>query len=266
MGRRRLTVALAALPPLLLLVACSGEDKPPELLVGAASSLQILFDELEPLFEANEEIELRIAYNASGTLAHQIEQGAPIDVFASADAAFVSRLAAQGLLVQDCTRTFGEGFIVPVRPTVPPGQEPVELLTDAERIAIANPEIAPYGAAAKRLLEVSGVWEELEDRIVYAETALQVLQFVKAGEVDFGFVPASLVIRGVESVEWVDKTMYGAPPGTFLTQTAAVVSSSERSDEGRKFVEFLASTEVRGIIARSGYLPVTDGTAGLVER
>jgi len=251
--RRAVSIVLAAAIALLT-GACAGSSGRPELVIGVAASLGPLFEELGTSFADRHEIDVTIVPSASGTLAHQIEQGAPIDVYVSADASFVERLQEQGLLVADTVTIFGEGMVVVVRPREPaPGRTArSELLVKAGRVAIANPEIAPYGAAAKALLEANGLWDDIEPRVVYGESAMQVLQFVKADAVDFGFVPLTLVVNGEEGVERMEHDLPTAILNGLLSNTAAMVSASLQEREARLFLAFLEGTEARAAIDRSG--------------
>ena len=259
LGQR--TMALAALPTLLLLVGCSGEDRRPELLVGAASSLEPLLGELAERFERDNEVEVTFVFSASGTIAQQIEQGAPIDVFASANAAFMDRLELKGLLAPGTRSLFGRGLLALVRPDG--SRRGTGLLADAERVAIANPEIAPYGTAAKALMQSNGVWDEIKDSIVFGESAVQVLQFVTTGEVDFGFVPFSLLARPGQELPVTVEQIYSVIPGHPLEQSAAVIASSTGKTEAAAFVALLADETFRDAIEQYGYAGVVgSGRAG----
>jgi molybdate transport system substrate-binding protein len=102
------------------------------------------------------------------------------------------------------------------------------------------------------LLEANGLWDEIEPRLVYGENAMQVLQFVKAGAVDFGFVPLTLLVDGVDGVERMVHDLPTAIPNGLLSNTAAVVSASPREREARLFLAFLGGAEARAAIDRSG--------------
>lgn len=255
----RLLFALASLAALPFLAACGGSDDRPELIVGAASSLLPFLEELEPIFENEVEIDLTITYAASGIIARQIEQGAPIDVFLSADQALAAQMAVDGVLREDSIVAIGQGILVAVRPH---DGETTSFL-DARRIAIANPETAPYGAAAKRLLEVKGIWDQIEDRVVYGESALQALQFVRTAEADIGLVPLSLVSRGSEGIERVEDGPYGDPG---IVQTAGIVAASTQAAHARRFIDYLTSPAARTLLMRYGYLPLPEGIRGVRPR
>jgi molybdate transport system substrate-binding protein len=246
----------------LALLAC-GNAATSELTVGAASSLRPLLDEVVVLFEEETGISVQVSYGASGAIARQIEQGAPIDVFASADVAQIDELTLGEFLVSDSIFAWGNGQLVLVQPI--DADRRIETLLDADRIAIANPETAPYGAAAKLLMQRNGVWDEVEDNVVFAETALQALLFAQAGEVDFAFVPLSLVRANDEGVRVVD---LGLPISsiTFLTQTLAVISDSASLGDARRFVEFFATDEIVRLFWALGYTPAIELIRGTDAR
>jgi molybdate transport system substrate-binding protein len=258
--------AAGAIATAALLSACGGADDRPQLIVGAASSLEPLFREISERFEEAHDTEVVLVFSATGTLARQIEQGAPMDVFASADATFMDLLDGQGFVERSTIDTFGLGrlaFVASRR--LSGGHAVVARLTDARLIAIANPEIAPYGAAAQRLLELNGVWDEIGSRVVYTQNAAQVLQFVQSGDVDFGFVPASLVFgRKVQRVVFPRDPDYASQRDNTLKQTVAVVSASTQQVMAQRFIDTLTSPASREILARHGYEPydLQAGTEG----
>jgi molybdate transport system substrate-binding protein len=226
---------------LSVLYGC-GTTGEPAITVGAASSLQPLLDSVRADFEEETGITLHISYSASGTIARQIEQGAPIDVFVSAGTTYIDELAVSSFLREDSISTFAYGQLALVRPELPGA--PAISFADAQRIAIANPEIAPYGAAARRLLESSGLWEDVQPRLVIAESALQAYQFAKSGEVDYAFVPQPLVRMSISGI------VEGAPEPTGLgamptvSYVAAVTTRTTQEDHANAFVDYLTDPQI----------------------
>jgi molybdate transport system substrate-binding protein len=260
-------LGVVAIATTLLLSACGDGDRV-EIIVGAASSLEPLFRDLEAPFEAAHDVDVVFTYAASGTLAQQIHQGAPIDVYASADAAFADALLSEGLLDEAGVRVFGQGKLVIViahdAPFLPSRESESAFMfrfEDVERLAIANPEIAPYGAAAKQFLERSGQWEALQANIVYGANATQAFQFVAAGNADAGIVPESLVIdQGTDDIIAIPLPGAGEP----LEQTVAVVEASPNQRAAAQFVEFLLGPEAQPALERLSYhIP---GRTNAVER
>jgi molybdate transport system substrate-binding protein len=208
---------------------------------------------MKPGFEEKTGITLHITYSASGALARQIEQGAPIDVFVSAGK-YVDELLADGLLRQDSIVPVGFGLLVPIQPVRSDGS--IVTFKGAQRIAIANPETAPYGAVAKAQLEAAGLWDEVAPRIVYAESALQAFQFAKAGEVDYAFVPLPLLRTSPADVALVDSAALGLK-ATSVDYSAAITTSTADIEHAHSFADYLTGPNVQ--LTDFGY----DTTLGL---
>ena len=219
--------------------------------VTAASSLQPLLDSTSPEFETANSINLRITYAASGAASRQIEQGAPVDVFISAGEQYVDNLLAGGFLRQDSIVIFGHGDLSLIRPQKTNNGN--LSFQEAQRIAIPNPEIAPYGAAAKRLLEQSKLWDDIEPHIVYAQSALHAFQFTKAGEVDYALVPKPLLQISDSGVIEVASQDAGLLGKEIVTYSAAVTTSSAKEASARAFVKYLASPTVEAWLTELGY-------------
>jgi molybdate transport system substrate-binding protein len=174
----------------------------------------------------------------------------------------VNDLTIRHFLDKDSIFAWGYGQLVVVMPL--DGDPAIETLMDAERIAIANPETAPYGAAAKQLMQQNNVWDQVEGSFVFAETALQALLFAQAGEVDFAFVPLSLVRADGDGVRIVEQSVrfndFGQrlPEPISLTQALAVVADSASSERARRFVEFFATNDVIELMRSLGYTPVIE--------
>jgi molybdate transport system substrate-binding protein len=185
----------------LLCVCCMwtrGEAAP---VLAAASDLKFAMDELLVAFQAETQLEIRASYGSSGNLARQIEQGAPFELFFSADEAFVHRLAAGGLTRGDGD-LYGIGRIVlyaahgsPLEPDARmAGLRRLLQAGGVTRFAIANPEHAPYGRAARQALVALGVWEQLEPRLILGENVSQAAQFAALKDVTGGIFAYSLAL------------------------------------------------------------------------
>jgi molybdate transport system substrate-binding protein len=251
MASARAVGLLMALALALTLAACGAQVTAREITVGAASSQRPLIEAVITMFEDETGITVHVSYGASGAIARQIEQGAPIDVFASADIVQISDVGI--FLVSDSIFTWGYGHLVIVRPI--DGDPAIETLLDADRIAIANPETAPYGAAAKQLMQRSNVWDQVEANVVFADTALQALLFAQAGEVDFAFVPLSLIRADGDGVRIVE---HDDPLDFALTQALAVVAESDAAEDAHAFVKFFASDDVVSLMTTLGYTPAIE--------
>jgi molybdate transport system substrate-binding protein len=187
---------------------------------------------------------LRFTFGPSGSLARQIASGAPYDVFLSADEARVKELAESGGLVADSVVSYAQGRVA----LWSKGGKFRSLadLQAASHIAIANPAIAPYGAAARRALERSGLWERLSPKIVYGESVRQALEYAESGNVDVALTAWSLVIHNGGIL--VPSSLHDP-----VRQQGGVVKSSKNPQAARAFLRFLVSPEGRRLLAENGF-------------
>lgn len=225
---------------------------PPSLTIFAASDLVFVFQELIPRFEKATGAKVTLVLGSSGNFAHQIEQGAPADVFFSADEGFVDRLVARGLLIAETRALYGQGRVVLATAKAAGGKlTDLRQLLDArvQRVAIANPLHAPYGRAAEEALRKTGIWDAVRPKLVYGENIRQTLQLVQTGAVEAGVI--ALSIARVPEIEWVpiDPALHRP-----LNQAVGVVRSSPRPELGLAFVQFVNGPEGRPIMKRYGFL------------
>jgi len=256
-ARRRRPAAAAVLSVALVLVAllsggCGG-DPPPELVVSAAADLSGAMQELSASFDGHAGMKPVFNFGSSGQLAQQIEQGAPVDLFFSANSGYVDELVAAGLVDPADALPYALGrLVIWTKDDSPPGISRLSDLTDprVNRVAIANPDHAPYGVAAREALRSAGIWATVEAKVVPAENVLQALQFAQSGNADAAIVAAS-VARGAGG-----RTVL-VPEGMFtpLVQTSAVIKASPRAEEARRFVAFVRSAEGQAILSRYGFGP-----------
>jgi len=224
----------------------------PPLTVAAASDLQFAFTEIAELYEAHTGQPVTLVFGSTGQLAQQIENGAPFDLFAAANIAFVEELRDKGLVLADTVALYAEGRIV-LAVNRQAGVEIAELagLLDPaiQRVAIANPEHAPYGMAAKEALISVGIWETLAPKLVYGENVRQTLQFIQTGDAQAGIV--ALSVADVPEIAW---TLLAADLHNPLLQALAVVSTSSQPDAARAFAAFINGEEGRPIMRRYGFV------------
>ncbi len=224
-----------------------------ELTVSAAASLTNAFQELKPLFEkATPGTSLLLNFAASGPLLQQIDAGAPVDVFASADQDTMNKADAKGLIDKGTRKDFAANSLVMI---VPAGSKlALKGLKDltgqaVEKIAIGNPDSVPAGRYARQALTAAGMYETLKPKFVLGESVRQVLDYVGRGEVQAGFVynTDALVAKGkVETVA----TLGGHEP---VTYPVAAVSASKNKTEASKFIAFLFSPEGQAVLAKYGF-------------
>lgn len=220
------------------------------LTVAAAANVRPALDEIRTSFERASGIRPTISYGASGILARQIEQGAPFDLFLSADAGFVAALDGKGMIEPGSRAPYAFGTLVVVAAR---GRPPVGTLRDLAgpafaRIAVARPETAPYGRAALESLTRSGLVEGLRPRLVFAESVRDALRYVESGDADAGFAAESEARETSLSKYTIPRELY-AP----IRQELAVVARSPRRREAAAFSRFLRSEVAREIWARHGY-------------
>ena len=210
-----------------------------EIIVAAASDLAPVSDALSVGFKEVSGNRVRFVLGSSGLLARQIDQGAPYDVFLSANEQYVKDLASRGRLVEDTVQVYALGRIALI------GRKQLSELTasDVRHIAIANPAHAPYGIAARQAL--GSMWPALQSKIVYAENVRQALQFVESRNAEAGIVAWSLVMgRGVLLSDQLH-----AP----IRQAGAVVTVSKHQAAARAFLDFLCIDRGRPILEKGGF-------------
>ena len=159
--------------------------------VAVASNFSETLKRLEPHFAAATGHELRISTASSGKLYAQIVHGAPYDLFLSADSERPARLEIDGLAVEGSRMTYALGALLLWMPGGKPGEEPLRTLSSGNfgRLAIANPKTAPYGRAAREVLESLQLWNKLQGKLVRGENVSQAFQFAASGGADLVLIP-----------------------------------------------------------------------------
>jgi molybdate transport system substrate-binding protein len=249
-GRLRIGTALAVLA---LAVGCRGDKGSSEsgepLMVMAAASLNRVMPELINRFEEKTGQQVTLVTGATGSLAAQLTNGAPADLFFSADEETVERLENEGLIRRGTVTPYAEGRLVLIwRDGAPPPASLVALSTGPyEVVAIANPEVAPYGVAALQALENSSVGESVEGVTVRANSVNDAYQFVRTGNADAGIVALSAIDPATEAHLMIDPSLYEP-----IRQAAGIVESSKNPSAAR-FLKFVTGEEGREILARYGF-------------
>jgi len=257
--RRRCRLRCWVLPVLVALtpLAAAGE----RITVAAASDLKFALDAIASAYRAaHHDDTIEMVYGASGKLQTQIRQGAPYDVYFSADIAYPQALVDEGLAVAP-VRSYALGRLV-----LWSASRDVTGMTLADlrdpgiaRIAIANPQHAPYGQRAKQALRAAGVWEAVLPRLVYGDNVAQAAQFAQTGNAEVGLIALSLAL----SPEL-------APPGSYallpqrlhqpLRQGYAITRRARDSALARRFADFFESAPARAILHRHGFV-AADGAS-----
>jgi molybdate transport system substrate-binding protein len=223
-----------------------------ELTVSAASSLSEAFKVLAQAFEARHpESRVRLNLGASGVLMRQIQQGAPVDVLASADAESLDQAERLGLLRADTRAVFTANRLVLAQPrSAPPLADLAALQAPAvRRIALGQPTLVPAGRYARTALLQAGLWATLEPRYIYTQNGRQGLDYLARGEVDVAFLYATDVpVRSAEVVAAFE--IAGTGP---IHYPVAVTAGSRQPAAATAFVAFLLDTEAQAILRQHGF-------------
>ncbi|GEJ56458.1 molybdate ABC transporter substrate-binding protein [Anaeromyxobacter diazotrophicus] len=247
---------LAPAAALLALLAAAPAGGAPALAVAAAANLRPALEELAAAFQARHPGgAVRATYGGSGLLVTQIASGAPFDLFLSADAAYPAELAARGLADAPFTYAVGELVVwVPAGAPIELERRGLAALSDprVERIALPNPETAPYGRAAREALAAAGLWDGLRPRLVLGQSVAQAASFAASGNAQAAFLPRSLA--GAPPLaqagrSWPVPASSHAP----ILQAGAVLKAARDPAQARAFAAFLLSDEGRAVLARHGY-------------
>lgn len=224
-----------------------------ELTVSAAASLTNAFKEIAPRFEAAHPGDtVRLNFAASGTLLQQIDQGAPVDVFASADQQTMDRGAQKQLIDPASRRDFVSNSLVLIEPAE--GGKGLKALEDlqqpgVQRIAVGKTATVPVGRYTQTVLEHAKLWTPLQAKFVYADHVRQVLDYVSRGEADAGFVYRTDAALMADKVR-VALTAQGHEP---IRYPVAVVAASKQQPLAQAFIDFLATPESRQILDKYGF-------------
>lgn len=250
----RLVVGLAFALALFLQSASAAAQAPA---IAAAANIKHALTEIAEAFHRDTGHSLRIAYGSSGTLAQQIENGAPFQLFLSADELGVDRLASSAL-TRDRGALYAIGRLVLFVPRGSPLKPDASLadlgaaLSDGrlKRFAIANPDHAPYGRAARQALERSRVWDAIRPRLVLGENVSQAMQFAAAGDTQGGIVPLALakepVIERLGTAALLPEAMHDP-----LRQRMVLLKPA--GPVAVQFYAYVQGPAARDILLRHGY-------------
>ena len=227
-----------------------------EIRVAAAADLQFALTDLATQYEKQSGTKVSISFGSSGNFFAQLENGAPFDVFFSADSAYPRKLEAAGLTEPGTLAIYARGRIAV---WTSPGssfdfeKNGLSTLLDPkiQKVAIANPEHAPYGRAAVAALKQAGLYDQLKSKLVIGENISQAAQFVQSGSAQAGIVALSLTVSPAmkDGHRWlVPENLY--PP---LDQSVVVLKSSANKAAAKAFLEFLRTPEAQSTFSRYGF-------------
>jgi molybdate transport system substrate-binding protein len=218
--------------------------------VAAAANLTNAFAEIGKAFASQSGTRVIYSFGATSQLTQQIENGAPFDVFAAADVEHVDELVRRGLVLPETRAVYARGVLTLWIPNGAAAIGSVEDLTrpQVKTVAIAKPELAPYGKAAVETLQSLNLWNAVQPKVVYAQNILMAKQYAASGNADAAFTALSLVTGGTGRAIQVDEHLHKP-----IDQAIGVVRNSHEVERGRAYVRFVLGREGQGIMNRFGY-------------
>ena len=241
-----------------LLVACSSpapanrQADLQEITVAAAADLAPAFEELGKVFERETGIKTVFMFGSTGNLAKQIENGAPVDLFAAANISFVEELERKGFVLPDTKALYARGRITLwTRADNSLNLNSIEDLAHpgVKRIAIANPEHAPYGVAAREALQSKEIWKAIESKLVLGENVRQALQYAETGNADAAITALSLSTQSDGHWTLIPEELHRP-----LDQAMAVIKGAQHEKQARQFAAFINNEQGRSVMRRYGFI------------
>ncbi len=240
---------------LLLLTGSFGTAQ--EITVAAAADMSAALPQLVEAYTKRTGQTVKLSFGASGNLTNQIRNGAPFDVFFSADEEYPQQLISEGLASRDTLYRYAVGRLVLWVPADSPldlSKLGMQALLDpsVKKIAIANPTTAPYGRAAASTLRHFGIYDQVSSRLVLGENVSQAAQFVESGNAQAGLIALSHALAPALK----NKGRYWTVPldaYPTLNQAVVVLSRSKQQDAARRFLQFLRSREATSVLTSYGF-------------
>ncbi|QES88391.1 molybdate ABC transporter substrate-binding protein [Rhizosphaericola mali] len=235
-----------------ILFSCYTSFSQEKITVAVAANMQYTIQTLIKEFNKQDKTQVQVVIGASGNLTQEILNGAPFDIFVSADTKFPEKLHEQNKTI-GIPKTYAQGILVlwTAKPNIKLPKSVQELKNpNYKKIAIANTETAPYGSAAKYVLEKAKVWNEIQGKLVTGESITQTSQFIATQNVEIGFTAKSIVVAtpAENKGKWLAIKAADYPP---INQAAALLKNNT---EAQKFYNFLYSNTAKSIYKQFGYL------------
>lgn len=234
----------------MFLTSCSQDDSQQiELTVSAASSLKVALQEIEAVYEEGSSINIHFNFASSGTLSKQIQQGAPVDLFLSANLENFEELVEQSLILENEKKKLLKNDLVLIASSSSSVQS-IEDLANADKIAIGTPETVPAGEYAKETLMNLGLWDILQDKLILARDVRQVLSYVETGNVTAGIVyqTDAKSTNDVKVVERFEGSLHSP-----IVYPVGVLKTSKNQEEAIQFYEFLQKKSAIDIFEKHGF-------------
>ncbi|QGU32255.1 molybdate ABC transporter substrate-binding protein [Thermochromatium tepidum] len=251
----RLLPSVPVLSLALTMALFSWSAQAEKITIAAAADLKFAMDEIVTAFKKTHPTdEITVIYGSAGKFFTQIQQGAPYDLYFSADIAFPHELENKGLAGSTIT-PYAIGRIVLWSTDLDASQMTLQSLTDPAitRIAIANPQHAPYGRRAEEALRASGLWERLQPKLVLGEDMIQVSQFVQSGNAQVGIISLSFALNP----ELARKGGYWLIPDTLhepLEQAFIITKRAEHNALARAFADYMQTPDARATMTAYGFV------------
>lgn len=237
-------------------LASGQEAGKPRLTIAAAANLTDVAQVLGTRFEAATGIHAVFSFGSTAQLTQQIENGAPFDVLLAADAEHVQELERKGLLSPGSRAAYANGVLALWSPAaaVPVNRIKDLTLPQVRVIAVAKPELAPYGAATMEALRAAGILDRVKAKIVYSDNISMAKQYGASGNADAVFTAYSLVMKESGKVIRIDEKLHRP-----ITQELGVIAASPHKADAGKFTDFVLRGDGRAILTESGYQPAGKG-------
>jgi molybdate transport system substrate-binding protein len=239
----------------LLICSCSrkpaSEQNSREINVAAAANLTDAFEELGKRFTTQTGIKVVYSFGSTADLTKQIENGAPFDVVAAADIEHVDELNRNGFVIPDTRVLYARGrLVIWIPQSTHATINRIEDITaaDVKTIAIAKPDLAPYGKASVDALRKLNIWSVLEPKVVYGSNVSQTKQYASTGNADVAFIPLSLVKSNEGRYIEVDENLHQP-----IDQALAIVRASNKQEPARRFTDYIMSADGQAVLKEYGY-------------
>jgi molybdate transport system substrate-binding protein len=263
---RKTTIALFV----LLYVLAAAPARSQEIAIAAAADLKFAMTDLATQYEKQAGVKVKVSYGSSGNFFAQLQNGAPFDLFFSADIDYAKKLAAVGLAEPGTLYEYAIGRIViwaPAGSNLNVSSLGWKALLDdsIQKIAIANPEHAPYGRAAVSAMQKAGIYGQVKAKLVYGENISQAAQFVQSGNAQVGILALSLAISPAmnPAKSWeIPADMY--PP---IGQATIVLKNAKNKSAALAFLKFIKSEPAKATLAKYGFsFPTGTGDPAKLSR
>jgi len=241
---------------IVIALSLGGAARAQEIRVAAAADLKFAMQDVAAQFEQQTGTKVDVTYGSSGNFFSQLQNGAPFDLFFSADIDYPRKLEAAGLAEPGTLYEYAIGRIAiwtPADAKVDVASLGWEALLDAsvQKIAIAKPEHAPYGRAAVAALQKAGIYDQVKSKLVYGENISQAAQFVQSGNAQAGIVAMSLAVSpGMKDGKRWEIPADMHPP---IGQAAILLKNAANKDAARAFLDFVKSESGRATLAKYGF-------------